>query len=105
MLKIPWTDHVSNEQVLEMAGNERTLMKRIRTGQAKFLGHVMRKGGLEHLAVTGKIEGNRGQGRRRQTYTVALSKCLGVESIQLLRSTQNRSQYKSMAAHAIQHGT
>jgi len=34
MLKIPWTDHVSNEQVLEMAGNERTLMKRTRTGQA-----------------------------------------------------------------------
>ena len=31
----------------------------------KFLGHVMRNGELENLAMTGKIEGKRSRGRRR----------------------------------------
>ena len=42
MMKIPWTDKVSDEEVLRRAGVQR-----------KF----KRKGGLENLALTGKIVG------------------------------------------------
>ena len=43
MLRISWTEHKSNEEVLRMAGAERTLLKNIRKRQLEFLGHILRK--------------------------------------------------------------
>jgi len=43
-------------------------MKTIRQRQLNFLGHVMRRHGLENLAVTGKVDGRRGRGRQRLKY-------------------------------------
>ena len=60
MMRIPWTDKLTNEEVLQRAGVERKLIGEIRTRQLRFLGHVIRKDGLENLALTGKLEGKRG---------------------------------------------
>ena len=58
MLHIFWKDHVlTNDDVLIRAGTERRLVERIRERQLSFLGHTMRKQGLENSMVTGKIEG------------------------------------------------
>ena len=51
-----------------------TFTQTIRKRQLKFLGHVMRKEGLENLVLTGKIEGSRGRGRPRETYMSSLCK-------------------------------
>ena len=56
MMRISWTDKLTNEEVLQRAGVERKLIGEI-TRQMRFLGHVIRKDGLENLALTGKIEG------------------------------------------------
>ena len=50
------------------AGKERNLKKFIRKRQPLLLGHIMRKEGLESLAITGKIEGKRSRGRQRRNY-------------------------------------
>ena len=42
MMKISWTNRVSNEMVLQRAGTERELLKMIRKRQLRYLGHVMR---------------------------------------------------------------
>ena len=44
---------------------ERKLIGEIITRQVRFLRHLIRKDGLENLALTGKIEGKRGRGRKR----------------------------------------
>ena len=44
---------------------KRKLIGEMRTRQMRFLGHVIRKDGLENLALTGTIEGKRGRGRKR----------------------------------------
>ena len=67
ILKISWTEKKSNQEVLEMANKERSMMKTIRKRQMKFMGHVYRKGGMEHLSMTGKIEGKRSRGKQRLT--------------------------------------
>ena len=59
MMRIPWTDKLTNEEVLQRAVVERKLVGEIRTRQMRFLGHVIRKDGLENLALTEKIEGKR----------------------------------------------
>ena len=43
MLRIPWTDLKTNEEVLTLAGETRNLMNIIRKRQLRFFGHVMRE--------------------------------------------------------------
>ena len=43
-----------------------TLVNKIRTQQAQFIGHAMRGHSLEHLATTAKIEQKRAGGRQRE---------------------------------------
>ena len=42
-MRIPWTDKLTNEEVLQRAGVERKLIGEIRTRQMRFFGHVIRK--------------------------------------------------------------
>ena len=66
MLKISWIAKRTNVEVMEGAGLTRSLVNRIRKQQATFVGHMLRRKGLEHLVITGKIEGRRGRGRQRE---------------------------------------
>ena len=63
MLKILWTDHVTNKEVLKKIGTERKLLPTVRKRQLEFLGHVMRKESVENLMLTGCIEGKKSRGR------------------------------------------
>ena len=56
-MRIPWTDEVRNEEVLQRAGTGMKLMLEIGTKQMRFLGHLMRKDGLENLAQTKRLKG------------------------------------------------
>ncbi|GFO07725.1 endonuclease-reverse transcriptase [Plakobranchus ocellatus] len=67
-MRISWTEKKSNELVLEEANLERSLIKTTRQRQLQFLGHICRHKGLEHLAITGKIEGKRSTSRQRMTF-------------------------------------
>ena len=53
MMTIPWTDKVCIEDILRRAQVKRKLMKDIRVRQLNFLGYIIRKDGLENLAMTG----------------------------------------------------
>ena len=59
MLKIPWTDLVSNTEVLRRARAERELLSIVKVRKISYLGHVLRGGKyhLLHLILKGKIEG------------------------------------------------
>ena len=58
---------------IQRAGVERKLIGEIRTRQMRLLGHVIRKDGLENLALTGKIEGKRGRGKNRMLWMTSLN--------------------------------
>ena len=57
-MKISWTEHTTNEEVLRKTGAERSLIKTCRKRQL-FLGHIMRKERLENLSLTGCNEGKK----------------------------------------------
>lgn len=66
----------------------------------------MRKEGLEHLAVTGMIEGMKGRGRPRSEYVKALSTWANVEAKELMKTAKSRKEWKAMTANALkEHGT
>ncbi|GFN89597.1 endonuclease-reverse transcriptase [Plakobranchus ocellatus] len=66
MLRVPWTARKTNEEVLKETESTRSLMSRIRRRQAKFVGHIMRREGLENLVTTGRMEGKKSRGRQKR---------------------------------------
>ncbi|BFZ01731.1 hypothetical protein BsWGS_04770 [Bradybaena similaris] len=59
-----WTYRRCNEDVLIETNSQRELFARIRR-QSRFFGHVMRRGKLEYVVSTGRLEWKRGGGRSR----------------------------------------
>ncbi|GFN87742.1 hypothetical protein PoB_001424800 [Plakobranchus ocellatus] len=105
MLRIPWTAKKTNERVLKEANKRRSLVRTIRKRQATFLGHVMRRGKLEHL-VTGKFEGKRGRGRQREKIMNGLATWLGPGKVSdILAAVKDRDLWRDMIANAYKQGT
>ncbi|XP_071959530.1 uncharacterized protein [Antedon mediterranea] len=103
MMRIPWTDRVSNEDVLIRAGVCRKLLKGIRIRQMRFMGHVLRKGGLENLALPGKIEGRRSRGRKRVTWLASIAEWIrnrgeNTKEVELLNMAIDRELWHNMIA-------
>jgi len=66
MEKISWTAYVSNEEVLGLVQEQRSLMQVIKQRQAKWIGHVLRHDCLLKTALEGKMEGKRPRGKPRR---------------------------------------
>jgi hypothetical protein len=67
ILKIPWTDRVTNVEVLNRMGKDREILRSIKTRKLQYLDHIMRghKYSIPQLVSQGKINGKRSRGRRR----------------------------------------
>ena len=65
MQRVGWAQKKSSNDVLELCNTQRFLLRSVLTRQLSFLGHGMRKEGLEALSLTGKIEGQCARGRQR----------------------------------------
>ena len=101
ILRISWKEKKTNEAVLKEVNMERTLMKTIRKRQMQFLGHLYRQKGIEHLALTGKIEGKRSRGRPRTTYLQSLNHWGNEKkqsNVQFLRLAEQRNEWNAMIA-------
>ena len=55
-----------------------------------FLGHVLRKEEMEHLVVTGFVDGKRARGRQRETFLAYLGKFTNKPPMELLRLAKDR---------------
>ena len=66
MERISWTEHVSNEEVLQRVEEERAIMATIKMRQKKWIGHILRGESLLRMIIEGRMEGKRKRGRQRQ---------------------------------------
>ena len=99
MMKISWTKKITNEEVLRRAQTERQIMKQIVKRQCSFLGHVLRKRGIECQVVTGKVEGNRDRGRQRQTFLGWIGKWFDKSGVDIIRLADNKTLYHAVTAN------
>ena len=106
MLKIPWTAKSTNLEVMEEAGLTRSLVNRIRKQQATFVGHILRRKGLEHLLITGKMEGRRGRGRQREQMIDSLAAWMDIDkTASAILAAKDRAVWKDMIVKALGQGT
>ena len=57
MVKISWTDHVRNEEVLLRVNEQRNILHEIRKRKANWIGHILRRNCLLQRVIEGKIKG------------------------------------------------
>ena len=101
ILKISWKDKKSNEEVMNISGYKRSLMKIIRKRQLKFFGHMIRADRLEKQLLCGKINGMRSRGRQRIKYTDSLNNFAAGKQTsinELIRKADNRDEWRSLIA-------
>ena len=100
ILKISWKDKKTDQYVLEELGTKRTILQVIRKRQMAFLGHINRNKGLEHLALTGKIEGKKSRGRQRLNYLNNINRSTtekeSRDNISFLRLSEDRDEWRTM---------
>src|ERR1700733_13483073 len=66
MERISWTERKTNEEVLDMIGEVRKLMKTIRERQRKWIGHILRGESLLRMVIERKMDSKRTRGRPQQ---------------------------------------
>ena len=65
MLKINWTEKVTNEEVLVCANEARSILETIWCRKHRWLGHVLRHDNLLHEITEGKMLEKATSGRKR----------------------------------------
>ncbi|CAG9835438.1 unnamed protein product [Diabrotica balteata] len=101
ILRISWTEHVTNEEVLRRIGKEREVEISIKKKKLEYLGHVMRQNKYRvlQLIVQGKIDSRRGPGRRRHSWLQNLRQWFGLSSAELFRSAVNKVRIAMLIAN------
>ena len=90
ILKIKWTDMVSNKDVLSRVGLVGPcLTKDLFKRKMEFAGHVLRgsSGTIHNEIIEGYIHGKRDKGRQRRTWVEDLKDWRGIENFGALKRT------------------
>ncbi|GFN85266.1 endonuclease-reverse transcriptase [Plakobranchus ocellatus] len=92
----------SNKLVLKETNLERSLIETIKQRQLQFFGHICRHKSLEHLAITGKIEGKHNRGRQRITFIESLKSWAADKGSNnnFINLTENRIEWMNKIANA-----
>lgn len=101
VLKIPWTDKVTNNEVLKRLNKDKEILKTIKIRKMEYLGHIMRhdRYRILQLIIQGKIQGKRSVGRRRTSWLRNLREWYGKSTTSLFRSAVSKVQVALMIAN------
>ena len=65
MERVSWMDRRTNEDILQMVDEKRSMIGIIRSRQRKWMGHIMRGDSLLRIIIEGRMEGKKTRGRPR----------------------------------------
>ena len=98
MMRIPYTEHKTNIEVLQLTKSKRTLKTEILNRKAQYFGHLIRKGRLQRILLDGKVEGKRGRGRPRRIWFSDIRDGTGKNYSDCVRMVQKRRTLQWIAA-------
>jgi len=56
-MKVPWSEHKTNEEILKMVETERKITDTVRSRQKRWLGHILRHDSLLRITLERQILG------------------------------------------------
>lgn len=96
MLKIRWTDKVTNEEVLRRIGEERNIWVTLTRRRDRMVGHVLRHQGITSVVLEGAVEGKNCRGRQRFEYIQQIAEDVGCHSYsEMKRLAQDRNSWRA----------
>ena len=105
VLKISWTEKITNEEVLRRIGTGREIVRQFNTRKLQYLGHLMRHNTSQIQLIKGKIEGRRSRGRPRNTWTTDITTTKGMRYYQLKRAAEDRIRWHGLVVNFAQETT
>jgi len=92
-MKISYTEHVTNEAVLERVDQNRKLLAMVKT---RKLGHISRHASLENDIIMGTMPGLRRQGGQHKQWIDDLTECLNdsIPDVCVRKAQDCRSAYQ-----------
>ena len=67
LVKVKWSDRKTNEEVLSMVNEQRSLVGQIVNRKKNWVGHVLKGDGFLREVMEGRMEGKRTRGRKRKS--------------------------------------
>ena len=65
IMKVKWTDHKTNEEMLNMVGEKKMLLRTMRERQKNWVGHILRSDSLLQLVWEERLNGKKVAGKPR----------------------------------------
>ena len=96
MLRISWTEHVTNEEVFNRANTKPTLLDGLLKRRLAFHGHLVRKGGITLDLMIGRLHGNRPRGRPRTTWLKDLATQANISYKEAMTTPRDRKKWRSV---------
>ena len=64
-MRVSRTEHITNEEILQMVETEREIMDTVRSRQKRWLGHILRHDSLLRITLEGQIQGKKAYGETK----------------------------------------
>ena len=96
MLRISWTEHVTNEEVFNMANTKPTLLDGLLKSRLAFYGHLVRKCGITLDLMIGRLHGNRTRGRPITTWLKDLTTQSNISYKKAMTIPRDRKNWRSV---------
>lgn len=95
MLKISWTTHTTNEDVLRMVNADREVLNTVKRRKTEYFGHIVRgpRYHLLRLIIQGKVEGKRWIGRKKLSWLRNIRQWTGLQVEELFRTAADRERF------------
>jgi len=79
MLKIKWTDRITNEKVFQRVKEERPLLKILNNRRHSWIGHIIRHNEFVVNIMEGAVSGKKAMGRPRLQYLKQVARNIGAD--------------------------
>ena len=100
-LRISYTEHKTNIEVLETVGESRKLKKEIIKRKLQYFGHLIRKEGVQKKLLDAEIEGSRGRGRPMTSWFGNIKKWTGKSYEDLCALVKDRRCWRRIISNVL----
>ena len=102
MLKISWTQNVTNKEVLSGMKMKKLLFPIIQIVKLKYFGHINRRSSMQTTLLNGRVNGKKGRGRPRTSWTSNIKEWTGKSYIETVCLTSSRYDWRIIAINPLQ---